>query len=186
MKILRHERGNTSTIIYLEKEEGVHAHCIPDGVLEDRQEAWELPEDVDPLEVVLVESHMCEEEFDPFCEQFQENRDRFLKLVREKGKEIQGDKAGARQAATLPEAVGRRLRKRLREEFQVARQVASGNYLESNQIIQDDLKGIRKGFEKLAEERLADDIIGANPGLKMIPREVREEPQLEIKIVEGS
>lgn len=175
MKIARYERSNSSTIIYLELDNGdLHAHCIMDGILEDRQEVWDLPDDVNPLDLIFTESHHAPEEMpSPFEGDFEANRAKVLDLVnRHKGK-VSGDKSAVRAVSQLPAEKSQRLRARLREEFAASRAAANPSQtssIESSQRVNDELKDIRKGNERRAEELLADDIIAANSELKRSPR----------------
>lgn len=175
MKIVRHERGQSSTIIYMENDEGLlQAHCILDGIMEDRQEVWDLPDDVDPLDLVLVESHAPETLPDPFASDFEANRAKAIGLVKKHRGKFTGNKAAVSAACHLPDEQSKKMRKRLREEFAASRAEASQSQtssIESSHRINDVMKAIRKGNERRNEELLADEIMAANPELKRVPRE---------------
>lgn len=58
MKILHADPQASGTVLYLERDDGlIAAHAVPTGVLEHRVGEWDLPADVDPLDLVLVEAH---------------------------------------------------------------------------------------------------------------------------------
>lgn len=186
MRIIRHERSQSSTVVYLEMDDGsTYAHCILDGILEDRQEAWELPDEVDPLDLVLVESHYAAEEMPgPFEDGYVANRERVLELVGMHKNKISGDKSAVRASCQLAPEDSERLRRRMRAEFTASRsKIASGpaSIIDSAQRVNSDLKEIRKGFERLDEERLADEIIMSSPELKRIPR-VRPEDSVGLTV----
>jgi hypothetical protein len=189
VKILRHERSKSSTVVYLEKDDGeVHAHCIMDGILEDRQEAWELPDDVDPIDLVLVEAHYEAEAMpSPFEGDFVTNREKVLGLVKRHKNKMTGDKKGLRESCQLPEEIRGKVRKQLREEFSASRRqfpAGTGSMIDSRQRVNKTTKDIRLGFDRLAEERLADDIISDNPELKRAPRVQSDEPvELSVKFI---
>lgn len=56
MKVVRHETTPTGgVILYLDRSTGLHAHFIMPGLAEERRVAWDLPDDVDPLNVLFAE-----------------------------------------------------------------------------------------------------------------------------------
>jgi hypothetical protein len=177
MEIVSHQAGKGGTVVYLKLDNGeMHGHAIPYGVLEQRAEAWQLPDDIDALDVVLVEAHYASEEMPEFLfddEDYLASREKVLGLVRKHRGKVTGKKAEAMAACHLPAEEATRLRSRLRSEFDdrmAAPAQPATPALESSERLQSRFKEIRLGYERLAEERLADDIIQDNPELQREPR----------------
>jgi hypothetical protein len=177
MKIESYESGQGGTVIYLRTDEGeLHGHAIPHGVLEQRAEAWQLPDDVDPLDVILVEAHYASEEMPEFLfddPDYLGTREKVLGLVRKHRGKLTGPKKEAQSACALPREEAVKLRRRLRTEFDdrmAAPASPATTAFESSQRIQSGLKGIRQGFERRDQELLAEEIISDNPALKEEPR----------------
>lgn len=177
MEILRAERGTDGTVVYLKLDNGeLHGHAIPRGVLEQRAEAWQLPDDVDPLDLIMVEAHYASDEMPEFLfgdEDYLNNRERVLGLVRKYRDKVTGKKQEAHDACALPAEEAKSLRRMLRLEFDdrmAAPASPGGGSFQASQAMNSGLKQVRLGFERLAEERLADEIIQANPELKRAPR----------------
>jgi hypothetical protein len=177
MEIIEAQRGSGGTVLTLRMDGGeLHGHAIPHGILEQRAEAWQLPDDIEPLDMVLVEAHYAGEEMPEFLfddEDYLASREKVLGLVRKHRGKVTGKKAEAMAACHLPAEEATRLRSRLRREFDdrmAAPAQPATPALKSSERVQAGLKDIRLGYERLAEERLADDIIQDNPELQREPR----------------
>jgi hypothetical protein len=85
MKIVHVDPQASGTVLYLERDDGsVIGHALPTGVLEHRVGEWDLPADVDPIDLILVETHYSDiaGHLTPYAEDFDAERARLLAEVR--------------------------------------------------------------------------------------------------------
>lgn len=163
VKIVSIEAGLHAVTLHLDRPGiGLWGHGIVKGILEERQVAWELPDDIEPLDVLLTDAYAQELPDDPFSGDFQAKRAVVLDAVRKHGPTFGGRKAEAAAACRLPAEDGRRLKARLAAEFTArrARGAAPRRPLSvASQAVQDEMKQIRLGYERLGEERLAEEFV---------------------------
>lgn len=92
MKILHVDEQAHCTMLTIERDDGeLVAHALPVGVLENRAGQWDLPPDVDPLELVLVEAHLAPsvEQASPYEPDFEAARAKMLKAVKKHRTKLQ-------------------------------------------------------------------------------------------------
>lgn len=107
MKILHVEEQANCTMLTVERDDGeLIAHALPVGVLEYRAGQWDLPDDVDPLDFVLVESHLAvtAEQASPYDDDFDAARAKMLKAVRKHRAKIEW---GTAETSTATYAMSR-------------------------------------------------------------------------------
>jgi hypothetical protein len=181
MEIVSFEEGSGGVVIYMkgmypEDPDLLWCHVVPTGILEQRAEAWQLPDDIDPIDVLMVESYHAPDEMPEFLfddPDYLGSREKVLGLVRKHRGKVTGLKKEAQEACALPREEALKLRRRLRTEFDdrmAAPAQPATTAFESSQRLQSGLKEVRLGFERRGEELLADEIIRDNPALKQEPR----------------
>lgn len=175
IKIKSAEKTNQATVLELDTGDpkDQHFHVIPAGVLETRMEAWGLSEE-EALELVLAEAHGNTEIPDRFAtEDLIAARNEVKAAIANHSVTWGVAKSDILRMAVLPAEIGKVVREHTRAELATTIRPGSGpmKSLADNVVKQQE---VRAGYERQAEERLADDIVAANPQLK---KELRNVPE---------
>jgi hypothetical protein len=105
MKVINVEEQQYCTMLTLEMDDGsLHAHAIPVGAMENRQGMWDLPDNIAPIDLILVECHYLteEEHLDAFnSENYLKNRFAVIDAISKHGKKIKwGEDTNAKNYAS--------------------------------------------------------------------------------------
>ena len=179
-------RSDQATMLEIDTgdPEEQHFHVIPDGVLETRMEAWGLSRD-DAIELLMAEAHGKVEVPDRFrTPDFAKAKAKVNSAIRANGVQWDVPRDQVSEMTRLDPDVEAAVRRHVRDEIQLALPASQG-HLRSAMAIQAKADEAAVGYQRLAEERLADDIISANPELNLAPRVVGREPVgLTVKLIE--
>jgi hypothetical protein len=186
MKVIGVEKSDTATVLYLDKDDGqTHVHVIPDGIIEDRMESWDLDNREEALDLILVQSHEDPDNQIPNrfeVEDLAEAKTKLKNVVGNKSKNIKYATGISRKQicdkAKIDPDTEQAVRQMIRHELQAAAHVKTVGRQESLVRQRHARSDVAVGFERRAEELIADEIVSDNPELKKAPR-IRDEETVE-------
>lgn len=178
MRIKSAQKQKQSTVLEVDTGDpkDQRFHIIPNGVLETRMEAWDLSEG-EAMDLLLAESELEDEVPDRFeVSDLEAAREQIKSLI--DGHEVTWGvaKADVISMAAMPPEISKVIRDHVRSEISRSSAAPAGDAVGSLASSFSKGEEVKKGYERLAEERLADDIIAASPDLKKVPRVKPEEP----------
>jgi hypothetical protein len=178
VKIVRHEKTpGGGVVIYREAEKPgeLHAHFIMPGLVEERRLAWDLPDEVDPVDVLLAEVAADPENPMPSAAEdgYESNRARVLAEAKSHANKVVWPNAKAKEnlkkdcdvdedhKAAIRHFVSKSMAERGIQRVTPAASMKRAQKMELE---------FAAGAERRNEELLAEEIIQANPELKLEPR----------------
>lgn len=189
MKVVGAEKSDTALMIHLDKGDGqTHIHIVPDGIIEDRMEAWGLETREEALDLVLVQSHEDQDGEIPDrfrAEDLSTAKGKLRNIVKAKSKGIDYANGISREHICslnkLPQETEEAIRHGVRDELRSAARVKPVGRDESLARYRRTRSDVAAGFQRRSEEILADEIISDNPELKLAPR-IRDEETVGLSV----